>query len=338
MKKNKNLFLNRSLSAEETKMLTGLQPTARKWMIYQFGQGKTFLDIPQDVIELSKLEQELRSEWKQNTLKEMRFYKFRNDPNLEAYVFCKEFANCAVHNEKLLSNAKYSYSKNKNKNVFRFLNLLKKYMVKIADFQRYAFEMFQEGKTVQQIREVAESKENEDEITAECRLFTKQAIKHVKFMQARKIPVPLSVLKISLDCRFSNDSKIMEDQTDIVRATYGAYEDSLEAARIMSYCFQFIAKAFYFAPCPSPKLIEYLLLEDRISDLTYEIWTEVFPSINRAGMNVLVYEAVKKLADKIDRSQKTLSNSDANIIAVMNLYDPERRSKKQALIKQKAPA
>lgn len=339
--KHKNCFLQRRLTQEEFELLTGLQPTARKWMIYQIGQGKRFTTIPETVLKLSELESSLRITWKENTLKEMRFYKFRNDPNLEAYAFLQEFINNAVSYEKLLSNAKYSYSQNRNKNVFRFLNLLKKYTMKIADFQKYAFKMFQEGKTVEQIRTLAESKENEDEITAESRLFTKQAIKHTIFMQSRNIPVPLNILEIALNCRFSDDAKIMEDQTNIIRATYGAYKDPAESSQIMSFCFRFIAKAFNVAPCPNPILIDYLLLEDRISDVTFEIWTEVFPAINRAGMNVLVYEAVKKLADKISRSQKELSSSDRNIIAVMEMYNPQRRSKElnpQTKRHEKAPA
>ena len=306
----------KNLNHEERSALSAATPTARKWLVYQFNSGKSLEQLYSKLQSIIWAERSVEQKWKEYTLKEME----RQGLAVKTKVLYDAFAAPHSNLQKTLATAQKQYARTGDKHTARFISIINHLLEQTRTFSKEAYQMLLDNVPVAKILDYAQSKESDNDIANENKLYLRQTIKHIKRLKKNHIPVRKSILNIALNPEYSYDQFIFEKQVEIVVDTYDKKNRSIQPA-IKDLCFEFIRKSIQVTGYSHPNLIMYLFYGNWISPETFQLLKELYPLIKKNSMLCLVYTPLNKLAATIrQKPVAEWSDSDQNIIELEQMY------------------
>ncbi|MBQ8784910.1 MAG: hypothetical protein IJZ59_02580 [Alphaproteobacteria bacterium] len=203
------------------------------------------------------------------------------------------------------------------------MDYVKNYLRKYDEFYRYAVEYIKNFDMEGLKNKVAEE-EDKTRRADEDRLFQLQVLKHLRNLQEYEKPIPLELLKIALDTEFSNNQKILQEQSLVV---YHIYDSKLDKPLLVKQmCFDFIREVLT-SITGNVTLINWLFLDDWVSKETYDLLTDAYPVLKKLGMGSVVFFKVRRLHEKWHLERRTdeeLTTPERFVVDLLNLYSDEK--------------
>ena len=257
----------------------------------------------------------------------------RADPETYAYKIVQEIRNHEdVNLQKLLSRGEKQMQMQQNaghrpsRMLGQVLDLIKRYLERRERFYSYAVQTIVNldmDKLTSQVAAHEESyrRHNEDQ------LFQLQVLKHVRNLQDYDRPIPIELFKIALQTEFSDNPKILQEQSLLV---YHVYDSQCEKPLLFKQmCFDFIYEVLTKIK-GDVTLINWLFRDDWISQETHDLLIEAHPMISKFGMGVVVLYKAKKLYNQwhIDQHGTELTGPEKFVVDIINEYqnDEHRQS------------
>ncbi len=249
----------------------------------------------------------------------------RADPETFAYKIVKEIrGNEKVNLPKLVSegekqmNLQQSAGHRPSRMLGQVLDLIKRYLDRRNKFYDYAVNYIKELDMDGLLQQVAVHEEsyrrhNEDQ------LFQLQVLKHVRSLQDYDRPIPIELFKIALQTDFSDNPKILHEQSLLV---YHVYDSQCEKPLLFKQmCFDFIYEVLTTIKC-DVTLINWLFRDDWISKETRDLLIEAHPMIRKFGMGVVVLFKARKIYNQwnIGNHGENLTGPEKFVVDIINEY------------------
>lgn len=284
-------------------------------------------DNPELVLEFltpfAEYERQLYDKWFLKLSRDIN--DLRVDPETFAYKIVQEIRhNFQVNLPKLVSQGEKQMVQQQqaghrpSRMLGQVLDLIRRYLERRNRFYDYAVKSIASLDMDLLTKQVSEHEEsyrrhNEDQ------LFQLQVLKHVRSLQDDDRPIPTELFKIALQTEFSNNPKILHEQSLLV---YHVYDSQCEKPLLFKQmCFDFIYEVLTTIK-GDVTLINWLFRDDWISKETHDLLIEAHPMIQKFGMGVVVLYKAKKLYTQwhIDQHGTELTGPEKFVVDIINEY------------------
>ena len=301
------------------KELNALPRACRAVTVQLYQGGMELKEILEKLEQFIRLEESLCSRWYQKMLNDIR--ELRTDPETYAYQITGRLAEKDISPAVAvkLANRKLACLKKKGHRPSRALELIKKsavlYECRCREFYQYAcvyIKVFDYDGLVKRVgQHSAVIKRLEEE-----KLFQLQVLHHLRNKQddcmnpilpEKERRFPEDLLQRALSTSVDFDEKIFHEQVLLVDGFFtleGNMTFKLENPLLVKqYCLEFI-KEVLCNRIPSVILILVSFKGNWVSKEIYDIFMSSFDNLHKYGMDVVVYDRVKRVYDLMKLASK----------------------------------
>lgn len=309
---------------QKKKILSTCGPITRKLLHEAYLNGSV---DEKTLIEWRDLEKEVYQRWKDKT------YSILDKKGvLFLYLNCAETDDVS----KNYNIIKKLYEREKNKDLEKQLRIVLETLEFYRDQKNKLYELVsKKSKTGITPQILCELQQEIDTINREKKQkkaslkAIKNAIKEASQAFERGETPSIELLKLALDPKASADNDIYAKQVSLVTKTYIVVEKNNITQRdvpdeIKKITFNFIKGCAEYASYLHVNLINYIFLNETISEEAFDLLVKMKADITRVGMGILPFANAKSLVEaKGLLNKKNTTAAEKRLIAIMELYAPQ---------------
>lgn len=309
---------------QKKKILSTCGPITRKLLHEAYLNGSV---DEKTLIEWRDLEKEVYQRWKDKT-----YFILEKKGVLFLYMNCVETDDVS----KNYNIIKKLYEREKNKDVEKQLRIvletLEFYRDQKKNLYRLASQKSKTGITPQilcELRQEIDAINREKKQQKTSLKAVKTAIKEACEAFERGETPSIELLKLALNPEASQDNGIYADQVVLVSKTYvtikeGTIQTKDVPQEIKEVTFEYIKKSAEYSKYMHVVLINYIFLNNTLSEQAYDLLVKMKADITKVGMGILPFANAKSIVEAkglINKKRKTAA--EKRLIAIMELYDPQ---------------
>ena len=205
------------------------------------------------------------------------------------------------------------------------IDLIKRYLDKRNRFYEYAVNYIADL-DIDGLKERVAAHEESYRRHNEDQLFQLQVLKHVRNLQDYDHPIPIELFKIALQTEFSNNPKILHEQSLLV---YHVYDSQCEKPLLFKQmCFDFIYEVLTKVT-GDVTLINWLFRDDWISKETRDLLLDAHPMLSKFGMGTVVLFKARGLYKRwhIESHGEELTGPEKFVVDIIDEYSKDEISR-----------
>jgi hypothetical protein len=315
------------MATTEKKFLASCGPITRKLFHQAFLKQEVEKET---VLEWDQLEKKVYNEWKNKT-----FFMLQKKGVLLLYLSCTQNDDISKNHNVIKRIFQREQDEQKRLNLHTILETLSFYREQKKKLYELASHHANIGITPNilcKLRKEIDAMNKEKKEKKHSIKAVKTAINEcISVFSKGGIP-NVDLLRTALDAKASENNDVYAKQVGLVTKTYIVVDNKNVSKKdvpeeIKSITFEYIKDCAKYASYLHVNLINYIFLNENISEEALELLKKIKSDLIKCGMAILPYaNAQTIIKSKKLLSKKTLTDAEKRLIKVMELYDPQAAS------------